>query len=324
VATAKRLTYEGAVHYLFIGSFDGEAAFRDDRDRQRYLNSLGKFLDLTGCLLYCYVLMDSHVHLVLKTPQGNLTELMRRLQTSYAMYFNRRHEHRGNVFHGRYRSTLVEQNGHLLKLSCSVHLVPIHAGVAARPEDWRWTSYRQYLNPSTATLVHPAPILSYCQGSPEIYRTFVEAGLGKSGEEISRIRKQAFLGSPQFVRVMKQRFSPEAGGATEEDLERLTSKLACQFGLADLDNVRRGRTRLAQQVRQYAMYLARLRWNMRLRVIGQVCGGFNHATVSHGVKVAEKRLQRNPELANSLERLAASIWPGEEDDSDRTDPGPPA
>ena len=314
MATARRMTYEDAVHYLFVGVIGAQATFRDDLDRKRYLRSLRKALDLTGCILYCYVLMDSHVHMVLRTPRANVTELMRRLQTSYAMCFNRRHDRQGSVFQGRYRSTLVEENNYLLGLSRAVHLTPVRAGVVARPEDYRWSSYHQYLGPRNEGEVDPDPVLAHCQGSAEIYRRFVEKGIEGSRQGQYSVSRQSFLGSPDFVREMKRRFSPEAGGATEGDVEHLLGELARQFGLGSLDAARNGKTRLAQQVRQYAMYVARLRWNMRLRVIGEVCGGLNHATVSHGVQVAEKRLRANLELTDLLEHLAKRIWAEQEGD----------
>lgn len=95
--------------------------------------------------LLCYCLLSNHVHLLLETLLGNLSKLMQPLQTSYTLYFNRRHRHMGHVFAQRYKALVVDRDNHLLQVSRYIHLNPVGAKLAQRPQDYRWSSYRAYL-----------------------------------------------------------------------------------------------------------------------------------------------------------------------------------
>ena len=115
--------------------------FVDDTDRRLFLH----FLDATiarchwRCHLYC--LMPNHVHLVIETPELDLSSGMQRLNGMYAQCFNHRHDVSGHLFQGRFHSALVESNWHLLELSRYVVLNPVRAGLCEDPAEWPWSSY---------------------------------------------------------------------------------------------------------------------------------------------------------------------------------------
>ena len=84
-----------------------EALFEDDRDRQRFLETLGEACGKTGWQVQAYCLMDNHFHLVLQTPQANLVAGMKWLLGTYTSRFNRRHKEFGHLFSGRYKSLVA-------------------------------------------------------------------------------------------------------------------------------------------------------------------------------------------------------------------------
>ena len=125
MARKTRLQYEGAIHHV---TFRGNARadiFLDDADRERMMESLAERVESYQVRLYLYCLMSNHVHLVVETPQGNLSAFMGSLLTSYTVYFNLRHRRAGHVTQGRYSSPVVEGDDYLLKLSRYVHLNPV-------------------------------------------------------------------------------------------------------------------------------------------------------------------------------------------------------
>ena len=95
-------------------------------------------------MLYAFVLMTNHLHLVLKTPRANLSKGMQLLLSSYANWWARRHHSGGHLFQGRFRAELVEDETYLWVLTRYVHLNPVRAGIAARPELWPWSSSPGY------------------------------------------------------------------------------------------------------------------------------------------------------------------------------------
>ena len=99
-----------------------------------------------SCLAYC--LLDSHFHIILRTPVANLGLGMQWLLAPYAREFNERHEREGNVFHTRFYSKQIQSDDHLLAALIYVHLNPVRAGVVSEPEHWRWSSYAPSLGRS--------------------------------------------------------------------------------------------------------------------------------------------------------------------------------
>jgi len=127
-----------------------EAIFKDDRDRNCFLETLAEACGKTNWLVHAYCLMGNHFHLVVETPKPNLVAGMKWFLGTYTSRFNRRHKLFGHLFSGRYKSLVVEGsgNGYLRTVCDYVHLNPVRAGML-RPEEplknYRWSSYPVYL-----------------------------------------------------------------------------------------------------------------------------------------------------------------------------------
>ena len=104
MARPLRIEYAGAVYHVMARGNQGQAVFRDDHDRRRFLDVLGEASGKTGWRVHAYVLMGNHYHLLLETPEGNLAAGMKWLQGTYTQRFNSRHEVFGHLFQGRYKA----------------------------------------------------------------------------------------------------------------------------------------------------------------------------------------------------------------------------
>ena len=93
-----RLEYAGAAYHVMARGNQGRAIYRDDRDRLRFLETLGEACGKTGGRLHAYVLMGNHYHLLVETPEANLVAGMKWLQGTYTQRFNGRHQLRGHLF----------------------------------------------------------------------------------------------------------------------------------------------------------------------------------------------------------------------------------
>lgn len=116
--------------------------FIDDFDRQIFLHLLAKVVERCGWRCHAYCLMPNHFHLVIETPEPNLSYGLQLLLGTYAQWFNHRHGFTGHVFQGRFHSVLVESEEHLIELARYIVLNPVRAGLCEKPEDWPWSSYR--------------------------------------------------------------------------------------------------------------------------------------------------------------------------------------
>ena len=124
-----RIDAPGAVHHIIVRGIDRCQIFRDDRDRNRYLDRLGDILTDTDTPCYAWALIPNHFHLLLKTGSTPIADVMRRLLTGHAVYFNRRHRRHGHLFQNRYKSILCQEETYLLELVRYIHLNPLRAGL---------------------------------------------------------------------------------------------------------------------------------------------------------------------------------------------------
>jgi len=150
MARRLRVEYPGALYHVMNRGNRREPVFRDDRDRQRFVETLGEACHKTGWKVQAWCLMSNHFHLVVETPRANLVAGMKWLLGTYTMRFNRRHKLIGHLFGGRYRALIVDGSGSgYLRTVCDyVHLNPARAGLVAPTErlrNYRWSSYRVYL-----------------------------------------------------------------------------------------------------------------------------------------------------------------------------------
>ncbi len=119
-----------------------QTIFRADPDYEVFLSLLGKVVRRLGWVCHAYCLMPNHVHLLLTTPEANLSGGLQRLLGSYARLFNDRHGVDGHLFQGRFRSVVVERTEHLLEVARYLPLNPVRAELCPDPAEWRWSSYR--------------------------------------------------------------------------------------------------------------------------------------------------------------------------------------
>lgn len=203
MARPLRLEYPGACYHITSRGNAKQPIFRDDADREAFLRILAGTIEQFKWELFAYCLMGNHHHLLLATPQPNLSRGMRQLNGLYTQRFNRRHGRVGHLFQGRFAAILVERETYLLELVRYVALNPVRAGIVSVPEDWRWSSHRSHAAMAAApTWLQIEAILERFGGdgveAPLHYRRFVADGLGRPGPW-SKLRGQVLLGSELFA-----------------------------------------------------------------------------------------------------------------------------
>ena len=139
MARPLRIEFPGAVYHVTSRGNERKAVFRDDQDRKMFLDTLKGVTLRYNWLCHAYCLMENHYHLLIDTPDGNLSIGMRQLNGIYTQRFNKRHGRVGHLFQGRFKAVLVRKDSHLLEACRYVVLNPVRAGRVQRPEEWIWS-----------------------------------------------------------------------------------------------------------------------------------------------------------------------------------------
>ena len=202
-----RIEFPDALYHVTARGDRREAIFDDDQDRRSFLTTLEQVVYRFNWVCHAWCLMDNHYHLLIQTPDGNLSRGMRQLNGVYTQASNRRHVRVGHLFQWRFKAILVDGDAYLLELTRYVVLNPVRAGMVNNPADWPWSSYRASvgLEPAAPWLAVDG-LLAQFSGQRSLaqtrYAQFVAEGIKAVSPWLS-LKGQVFLGDEQFVQRMQ-------------------------------------------------------------------------------------------------------------------------
>ena len=140
-----RIEYAGAFYHVTSRGDEKKEIYKSNRDRERFLEYLLSATERYGAVVHVYCLMTNHYHLILETPHGNLSQIMRHINGAYTIYYNVKRKRAGHLFQGRFKAILIEADEYALELSRYIHLNPVRAGIVEEPENYIWSSYPAYI-----------------------------------------------------------------------------------------------------------------------------------------------------------------------------------
>src|SRR5688572_17123679 len=142
MARPLRIEYDGALYHVTSRGNERKAIIKNDSDRKLFLETLARVNKRFRWICHAYCLMDNHYHLVIETPDGNLSKGMRQLNGVYTQAYNKRHGRVGHLFQGRFKAILVQKDSHFLEVCRYVVLNPVRAKASSHPRQFKWSSYR--------------------------------------------------------------------------------------------------------------------------------------------------------------------------------------
>lgn len=211
MARALRIEYPDAVYHVTSRGNARNRIFADDQDRENFLAVLGVVVKRYNWLCHAYCLMDNHYHLMIETPDANLSRGMRQLNGVYTQKYNWRHSKTGHIFQGRFKSILVEKENYLLELCRYVVLNPVRANMVEKPEEWKWSSYGATAGiksvPDYLTVDWILGLFSRKKGEAQKrYRQFVREGIHQASPW-EELQAQVLLGKEGFIDKFKDLLS---------------------------------------------------------------------------------------------------------------------
>jgi len=321
MARPLRVEYPGAFYHVINRGNAGEDIFINKRDREKFLEYLEKAVERFDIKIHTYCLMTNHYHLLLETPQPNLSQAIKWINVSYAGYFNRKRQRRGHLFHGRFKSILVDADEYLKQLSRYIHLNPMRTKIVEKLSSYPWSSYPVFIGKRKASnWLETDWLLSLfgkrCKVAAGNYQDFVEK------RNIAEVENPAgdlvggfILGSSDFVNWVKETFL--ANRSEEREIPQLTElkpKLSADQVVAAVCDEFDCNTDLILQkgrkknvVRDGALYLSKDLPGETGVDLGKYFGNISGAGITVRYNHLAKQIQLNRKLRRRIKRMKNKI-----------------
>ena len=311
-----RIEFPDAVYHVMSRGNNRQDIFLSDFDRKDFLGILEESVRRFNIEVFCFCLMSNHYHLLLRTPEANLSKAMHWINATYTSRFHRRNKTGGHLLQGRYKAVLVADDSHWLDLSAYIHLNPVRAGLVEEPGSYMWSSYRDYARAKPHNKwLKSAPLLFHHGGSEaqrrKNYRKNILALTGKSPTFWCEIRDAIFYGTREQFDMLREKHPPRGDVKTVSDysatkrsfdFDAETLRLANAFGVS-VDDVLSKKRIPARTALYYHLVI-----NCGMSVT-HVAGllGVHLTTISNGITRFSAKLEKDKWLTKTMKPLKYKV-----------------
>ena len=322
MARPLRVEYPGAYYHVINRGNNQEKIFLNDRDKEKFLEYLEKANERFSIIIHTYCLMSNHYHLLVETPEPNLSVAMQWINVSYATYFNRKRGRVGHLFQGRFKAILIDADQYLKHLSRYIHLNPVKAKLVPMASKYKWSSYAAFIGKARIpAYLETNRLLSTFgkgrKGAKQNYKDFVEntdiTTLENPNEQVT---EGFILGDWHFVNWVKNTFL--SGRQDEKEipqlkklkprvqLETIVHAVCAEFGCNQEQVITKGRKK--NKAREVAIHLARDLSGMSCKDLGIYYGGVSGALITMMYNRVARETEKNKQLKAKIGKVKKEIF----------------
>lgn len=314
-----RIEYPGAWYHVMNRGRRSEEIFFDKEDYVAFCELLKESIEIWNIRVSAYCLMTNHYHLLIQTPEGNLSRCMRHINGVYTQRFNKRHHVDGSLFRGRYKAMLVEDSPYLLQLVKYIHRNPLRAGLVKNVDEYKWSSHKGYSTTEKKwKWMHKASILSMLtedkKQCSDVYKQFVKS---ENEEEINLIFEKehmpSLLGSKGFIEWVKERFFQEKDHEEIPESRKLSPEIerikevVCQAYQVEESDLLVSKRGVFNEPRNSAIFLTR---ELRHNGLEEICQEFHlsrFSSASSAIERTKNELAKSKKMRKRVEKLKRQI-----------------
>lgn len=318
-----RIQYPDAWYHVMNRGRRGEKIFGGKKDYETFIELLKDVVEDYKVNIAAYCLMTNHYHLLIQTPEGNISRSMRHLNGVYTQRYNRSHHCDGQLFKGRYKSILIDADAYLLELVRYVHRNPLEAGMVNDLSKYAWSSHPGYLSGSKKwDWLHKNYILAlFAKNKTDSIRRYKQFVSKETLEEINRIfgrrNRPTVIGRTSFIDKVKEKFFekktheeiPESKSLAP-DINRIIEEV-CKFYDVNANDLLISRRGYFNEPRNVAIYLIRHLRGDKLKDAGEFFGISKNSTVSSIDRRLKGEMLKNKRLTKTVEKIKITLSKGQ-------------
>lgn len=271
--------------------------------------------------VHAYCLMSNHYHLLVETPQGNLSRCLRHLDGIYTQRYNRAHHTDGSLFRGRYKAILIDADSYLLQLVRYIHLNPVEGKIVRSAEGYQWSSHRNYLGKGKS--IQGLEIQEVLRRfhtkrkvARELYKEYIQEGIdGQTQGLYKRGNMPSVWGSESFREGIKERIRKMRKEDEIPEIRRVrgvpgikeVEERVCERYGIERKEMRKKRRGYWNEPRNVAIYLSRSVGGVKLTEIGNRWGGLHYSSVSGMMYEVKKRMAEDKGFRRRVEGVEHSL-----------------
>jgi len=318
-----RIEYPDAWYHVMNRGRRGEEIFSDHNHYHYFVELLQESVRIWKVRIAAFCLMPNHYHLLIQTPEADLSRCMRHIDGVYTQRYNRIHRCDGSLFRGRYKAILIEADSYLLQLLRYIHRNPLRAGCVKDLGAYEWSSHVGYLsNAKRWNWLYKGFALSMLKKEKSeqltAYRRFVSEEDPKGILRIFESRKwPSILGSEGFMRWVKEKFflrvqHPEIpeSRVLAPDVEAI-KETVCEVYKIKRDRLLRAQRGRFNEPRNVAIYLTR---ELRGSTLEKVCKAFQmsrYSSASSAIARLKVQMTRDRQLQRRIEEITEKLCKGQ-------------
>ena len=320
---ARQLRIKGTdlfYHIFNRGNFR-QAIFEEDEDYKTFLDLAFEIAEEKELIIICYTLIPNHFHFVDLTMRANISEYMQRLTTNYVQKINKKKGRSGHLMQGRFKSIIIDSDNYLLEISRYLHLNSVKAGLCKRPENYKWSSYRQYIGLEKKKYpIEDKLILEYFSEDTKkgriAYRKFVEEKMNEISEyNLPPTYKDIVYGDEEFaIKVLeksnrreekidgrKRRWKDRELNKSDEEKYKIILKEVKKY--YKIQNKLDNKTEKGIKVKHILIYLLRELTDLSYARIGELIGPTARTTIHSAYDNIKKKMKESKIFKKEIDYL---------------------
>ena len=310
-----RIEYPDAWYHVLNRGRRSENVFLNKKDYKSFLELLIESTELWNVRIAAYCLMPNHYHLLLQTPDANLSRCMRHINGIYTQRFNRLHQCDGQLFRGRYKSILIDVDSYLVQLVRYIHKNPLQGGLVDRLDAYGWSSHKAYIsNAKKWDWLYKEFVLSMLSDDKKHHRQAYREFLAEDDfTEINKIfegeKFPSVLGSERFINRIRDKFFDQKSHEEVPESRLLApsreriKRVVCETYRVDEEVLLKSKRGTFNEPRNVAIYLCRRLRADRLDEICQEFGMKRYSTASSVLERVKVHQSRDRRFRKRVEEL---------------------